>query len=96
VPFWHAPALVHWGAQGVGQALFSSTLAVWRSRGAFLVYMIVWFLLVMGVGVLSALLFGLLGMRELGSLVAMPAGLFFSTLFYVSLIFTFNDSFGSA
>lgn len=96
VPFWHAPALVHWGAQGVGQALFSSTLAVWRSRGAFLVYMIVWFLLVMGVGVLSALLFSLLGLRELGSMVAMPAGLFFSTLFYVSLIFTFNDSFGSA
>ena len=34
IPFWHAPALVHWGAQSVGQALFSSTLAVWRSAAA--------------------------------------------------------------
>jgi hypothetical protein len=41
VPFWHAPALVHWGSQGVGQALFSSTLAVWRCRGAFVVYLLV-------------------------------------------------------
>jgi hypothetical protein len=96
VPFWHAPALVHWGSQGVGQALFSSTLAVWRSRGAFFVYMLLWCALVMAVGVVSALLFGLLGMREVGSFVALPVGLFFSTLFYVSLIFTFNDSFGSA
>jgi hypothetical protein len=39
VPFWHAPGLVHWGSQGVGQALFSSTLAVWRCRGAFVVYL---------------------------------------------------------
>ncbi len=96
VPFWHAPALVHWGAQSVGQALFSSTLAVWRSRGAFLVYMLVWFGLVATVGLASALLFGLLGLGQLGSMVALPAGLFFSTLFYVSLIFTFNDSFGNS
>ena len=33
VPFWHAPALIHWGGQGVLQALFSSTLGVWRNKG---------------------------------------------------------------
>ena len=38
VPFWHAPALVYWQGQGVGQALFSSTLAVWRCKGAFIMY----------------------------------------------------------
>ena len=38
----------------------------------------------------------LLGLGQLGSMVALPAGLFFSTLFYVSLIFTFNDSFGNS
>jgi hypothetical protein len=95
IPFWHAPALVHWGHQGAGQALFSSTLAVWRSRGAFVVYGLTWLGVVMGFGVASALLFGLLGLGSLGSFVALVAGLFFSTLFYVSLIFTFNDSFGS-
>jgi hypothetical protein len=41
------------------------------------------------------LLFGVLGLRALGSLVAVSGiMLFVSTLFYASLIFTFNDSFG--
>ena len=96
VPFWHAPALVHWGGQSVGQALFSSTLAVWRSKGAFFTYALAWTGLVFGFAVLASLLFGLLGLRQLASLAAVPAGLLFSTVFYVSLLFTFNDSFGAA
>ena len=94
VPFWHAPALVHWGSQGVGQALFSSTLAVWRCRGAFVVYLLVWFVIVLGVGLASALFFGVLGLRALAQVASFPIMLFVSTLFYASLIFTFNDSFG--
>ena len=74
VPFWHAPALVHWGHQGVGQALFSSTLAVWRCRGAFLVYGLTWMALLLVFGVVSSILFGLLDMVQLASLLALPAG----------------------
>jgi hypothetical protein len=96
IPFWHAPALVHWGSQSVGQALFSSTLAVLRSKGAFFVYAMAWFGVIVGFGVTAALLFGLLGVGQLGSVLALPAGLMFSTVFYISLLFTFNDSFGSA
>jgi hypothetical protein len=94
IPFWHAPALVHWAHQGALQALFSSTLALWRCRGAFVVYALTWFTLMLTLGMLSALLFGLMGLGQLGSVLALPLGLFLSTLFYVSLIFTFNDSFG--
>jgi hypothetical protein len=94
-PFWHAPALVHWAGQGLGQALFSSWLAVWRSKGAFLLYMLGWFFLIVLFGVGSALLFSMLGMRQLAGLAAVPAGLLFSTVFYVSLLFVFNDSFGA-
>lgn len=96
IPFWHAPALVHWGAQGVGQALFSSTLAVWRSKGAFFFYGLAWTVALVGFGVVTALLFGLLGLASLGAMLALPAGLLFWTVFYVSLLFTFNDSFGGA
>ena len=96
IPFWHAPALVHWGAQSVGQALFSSTLAVWRSKGAFFVYAMAWFGVIFGFGIAAALLFGLFGVGQLGSVLALPAGLMFSTVFYISLLFTFNDSFGAA
>lgn len=96
VPFWHAPALVHWGHQGAAQALFSSTLAVWRAKGAFVVYAFTWFGLVVVFGVVSALLLGALGMAALAGVLALPAGLLFSTVFYVSLIFSFHDSFGEA
>ena len=94
-PFWHAPALVHWAGQGLGQALFSSALAVWRSKGAFLLYMLGWFSLITLFGIGSALLFSLLGMRQLAGLAVVPAMLLFSTVFYISLWFAFDDSFGA-
>ncbi len=94
VPFWHAPALVHWGGHSVAQALFSSTVAVWRSKGAFFVYAMAWTGLILLFGVLTALVLGLLGMPQLAGVLGVPAGLVFSAVFYISLLFTFNDSFG--
>lgn len=94
VPFWHAPALVHWGGQSAGQALFSSTLGVWRAKGAFLVYALTWLAVIFGFGIGTALLLGLIGAAPLAGVLAMPAGLVFSTVFYVSLLFTFSDTFG--
>lgn len=96
VPFWHAPALVHWGGHSVGQALFSSTVAVWRSKGAFFVYSVAWAGLILLFGIVTALVLGLLGMPQLAGVMGVPAGLVFSAVFYISLLFTFNDSFGGA
>jgi len=96
VPFWHAPALVWWGGQGLGQSLFSSTLACWRARGAFLVYGLAWAAVFIVMATLMALIFGLLGSRELLAVAAIPTGLIFSTAFYTSLYFTFVDSFSAA
>lgn len=93
VPFWHAPALVHWGSQGPGQALFSSTLAVWRCKGAFFAYSLAWAGVIAVFGTLLGLLFALFGVKQLAGLVAMPAGLMFSTVFYVSLLFTYEGCF---
>ncbi|MCI1192164.1 hypothetical protein MOJ79_09950 [Calidifontimicrobium sp. SYSU G02091] len=94
IPFWHAPALVHWGGQGVLQSLFSSTLAVWRNRGAMTVYVVAWVGMIALFSVAVGALFGLLGTRQLAGLVALPAGLMFTCVFYVSLYFTFVDVFG--
>lgn len=94
VPFWHAPALVHWGGQGVAQSLFSSTLAVWRNKGAFLAYFAAWVVVVLAFGLASALLLGLLGAPQMAGVFGVPAGLVFSAVFYVSVLFTFNDCFG--
>jgi hypothetical protein len=95
IPFWHAPALVHWGGQSPAQALFSSTLAVWRCKGAFVVYTLSWVLMVAGFAVFTALLSSLLSVRGLAGVLLLPSVLIFSTVFYVSLWFTFQDSFGT-
>jgi hypothetical protein len=94
VPFWHAPALVHWGGQRVGQALFSSAVAVWRSKGAFFVYAMGWVGVMLVFGIVTALVLGLVGLPQLAGVIGLPAGLMFSAVFYISLLFTFNDSFG--
>lgn len=93
VPFWHAPALVHWDGHGCAKALFSSTVACWRNRGAFTVYSLVWFGLIIVVGLAGSLLFGVLGQPQLFAFAAVPLSLLFTTVFYVSLYFTFADCF---
>ncbi len=93
VPFWHAPALVYWQGQSVGQALFSSTLAMWRCKGAFLMYSLAWVVVIAIFGALVGLLFSLFDARQLAGVIAMPAGLMFSTVFYVSLLFTYDGCF---
>jgi hypothetical protein len=93
VPYWHAPALVHWGGQGVAQALFSSTLALWRNRGAFALNALLWAALLMGVAGVVSLLFALLGLTQFTPMVLMALGLMLSTVFYTSTYFTFVDCF---
>ena len=96
IPFWHAPPLVWWQGQGIAQSLFSSTVACWRNRGAFLVYGLAWAATVLSFAVVAGGLFALLGAPQLATLAAVPAGLMFSTAFYVSLLFTYEGCFGSA
>ena len=95
IPFWHAPALVHWDGHGCAKALFSSTLACWRNKGAFAVYSLTWVSVIMLFGVLTNLVFALLGQFELIALTAVPLSLILSTVFYASLYFTFADCFGA-
>lgn len=96
IPFWHAPALIHWQGQGMAQSLFISTLAMWRNRSAMLVYGLGWLVLVVLFSILANTLVALLGEPRLLALAALPAGLIFSTAFYASLYFTYADSFRPA
>ncbi|HEY1127919.1 MAG TPA: BPSS1780 family membrane protein [Roseateles sp.] len=93
VPYWHAPALVHWGGQGVAQALFSSTLALWRNKAAFALNMLLWGGLLMGVASVVSLVFALIGLAQVAPIVLMAIGLMLSTVFYASLYFSFVDCF---
>ncbi|MBX3622346.1 MAG: hypothetical protein KF891_20465 [Rhizobacter sp.] len=93
MPFWHAPALVHWGGQTAGKALFFSTVACWRNKGAFALYALTGLGAVMAFAIVSSLVFALLGAPNLAAMVMMPAVLFFTVVFYASLYFTFADCF---
>jgi hypothetical protein len=93
LPFWHAPALVHWEGQGVAQALFTSSVACWRNKAALMVYGLGWLGLVLLFSVLANTLVALLGEPRMLALAAMPAALMFSTAFYVSLYFIYTDCF---
>jgi hypothetical protein len=94
VPFWHALALVHWSGQGAAQALFSSTVAVWRAKGAFVVYGLSWAALSMLFFIFTGVALALVGAAAMLPWLLIPATLIFTTVFYVSLLFIFNDSFG--
>ncbi|XHS78407.1 BPSS1780 family membrane protein [Burkholderiaceae bacterium UC74_6] len=88
VPFWHAPALVHWGGQGLAQAVFSSTLAVWRNRGAYLLNALGWLLVTLSGMILMTPLVALLGSSAM-----IVAVVIIFTAYYSSLYFGFVDCF---
>jgi len=91
--FWHAPALVHWCGVTALKAVFFSLVACWRNRAAFTMYGIVWAAAMLLFGLVTTALFALIGLPQLIGLAALPAALLFSTVFYISLYFTFADCF---
>ena len=95
IPFWHAPGLVWWGEQGWAKALFFSSVAIWRNKGAFAVYGLAWMALWLLLLAIVSLGVGLFGAQRF-TLVATPLTLVFSTIFYASLWFTFADCFAPA
>lgn len=93
LPFWHAPALVHWGELGLGKALFFSTVACWRNLGAFAVYGLAWFGVLVAFVIVAKLFAAVLAQPQLLAFAGVPAGLLLSTVFYASLYFTVTDCF---
>ena len=93
VVWWHAPGLVHWGGMSASKSLFFSLVACWRNRGAFVIYLLVWFGTVLAAVILVSLVSTLLGQVEVGKVLMLPLWLVVMSAFYASLFFTFADSF---
>ena len=93
LPFWHAPALVHWGDQSIGKAFFFSTLACWRNLRAFGVYALAWGGVILAFGIIANVFAALMQSPQIIALATVPIGLLISTVFYTSLYFTFADCF---
>jgi hypothetical protein len=89
--FWHAPALVHWHGIPPVKSLFFSFVACMRNAGAFTMYGLGWvgiaLVIVAGsslAGMISPWLFGVV----FGAATTLA-----SIAFYISIWFTFRDSF---
>jgi hypothetical protein len=93
--FWHAPALILWARLSVSKALFFSIVACWRNLGAFAVYGLCWFGVVLALGLLDRFLLSQLPIPMLGNVLAITAGLWVASAFYASLYFTVVDCFES-
>jgi hypothetical protein len=92
--FWHAPALVHWHGVPPVKSLFFSFVACVRNGRAFLVYGLAW--LVIFVAVIAASAIAAAISPWLSGLVFGAGSTIATIAFYVSIYFTFRDSFLAA
>ena len=67
---------------------------MWRNRGAFTTFVATWVALVVLTSLLLSMLLAVLGAARVAGVLLMPMALLFSTVFYVSQLFAFNDTFG--
>jgi hypothetical protein len=89
--FWHAPALVHWHGVPPVKSLFFSFVACVRNSKAFLAYALAW----------AGILVAIVAASSIASAISpWLAGVVFgacttlaSIVFYISIYFTFRDSF---
>ncbi len=92
--FWHAPALVHWHGFQPIKSLFFSLLACLRNFWAYAVFAVMWLAVLIFVVALVSTLGGLLGQPSLAGDLLFPALLLLASMFFTSLYFTFEDTFG--
>jgi hypothetical protein len=89
--FWHAPALVHWHGVPPVKSLFFSFVACLRNAGAFTMYALTWGLVIAAI-MAATVLAGLIT-PWLSGVVFGAATTLASIAFYISIWFTFRDSF---
>ena len=92
IPLWYVPALVHWGRQGVAQAMFSSVVAIWRTKGAFATFLLGWFAVGLAFDAIVQLLAMAFGVEAV-SLAALTGQMILSIAYFLSLWFGFADTF---
>ncbi|HUR90154.1 MAG TPA: BPSS1780 family membrane protein [Ramlibacter sp.] len=89
--FWHAPALVHWHGVPPVKSLFFSFVACVRNARAFLVYALAWMGIVIAIVIASALAAAV--SPWLSGVVFGATSTIATIAFYISIYFTFRDSF---
>ena len=92
IPLWYAPALVLWGRQGAAQSLFSSVVALWRTKGAFATFLLGWMVVGVAFDAIIQLLAAAFGLEAI-SLAALTGQMTLSITYFLSMWFGFVDTF---
>ena len=85
VLMWYAPMLAAWHRLPAGKALFFSAVAVWRNRGAFVVYGIAWLAIWMSFSFAIGLVASLIGIANIAAVLALPLVMLVLTWMYCSV-----------
>jgi len=85
---------VHWHGFPPIKSLFFSLLACLRNFWAYAVFALMWLAVLIFVVALVSTLGGLLGQPSLAGDLLFPALLLLASMFFTSLYFTFEDTFG--
>lgn len=91
--FWHAPALTHWQGLGAVQSLFYSLQACLKNFWALALFGVVWTLLLIGLLIAITAVAVLMGNTRWVTLAVVPTAMMVLALFFMSLFFTYRDSF---
>lgn len=90
---WYAPMLVAWHQVPAGKALFFSLVAVWRNRGAFIVYGAAWLAVWLALSIGIALVTTLVGIGSFAAIIAAPLVMLLLTCMYCSVYPTYATVF---
>ncbi|MEO8935241.1 MAG: BPSS1780 family membrane protein [Burkholderiaceae bacterium] len=82
---WYAPMLVAWHELPPGKAMFFSLVAVWRNRGAFVVYGVAWLAIWILASIGLAIVTTVVGVGNVAAIVAAPLAILLLTCMYCSV-----------
>ena len=90
---WFSPILVAWGNMPIAQALFSSCLACWTNRGAFLFYLAIWSACLVAIPLMIGATFDALGFGQAASFIVAPISMAGLTIMHCSFFATWKACF---
>lgn len=90
---WFSPLLIAWADMSVPQALFSSCLACWTNRGAFLIYLLIWGIVLIAIPLLLGAGFDAIDLGQAASFIIAPLSIGGLTIMHCSFFATWKACF---
>jgi hypothetical protein len=90
---WFSPVLVAWADMTVAQALFSSWIASWTNRAAFILYLFIWGVILVAIPLTIGTVFEALNLSQVASFIVAPLSIAGLTVMHCSFFATWKACF---